>query len=179
MGWETVAIVGFKALGAMNTVKQAKAEGKAISQEAERNALTVADNTVRKAGSLTTSFLQSGITLEGGPMDVIARAFKQGTTDINRISANAYHASKNIVSKARSQAIQDLAGAATGSNMFSSVGNFGTDVSNGFSSMANGTDFSLGYDASQSFRAAGGGFGPGDFTSDGLQVGKLYNGGSY
>jgi hypothetical protein len=170
MGWETLAIVGFQALSAQQGISAASKQAKAGIRVAEQNAMTTAENTLRTTGKLRTSFLQSGLTLEGGPMDVLKQAFGQGYTDIGRIKSNADTGSKNIVSAARTKALQGLASAAAGAagasgggSVFGDISNFGTDVGNGFTSLSNGTGFDLGYLASQSFRAAGGGFAPGEF----------------
>lgn len=125
MGWETIAIAGFSALQAGNTLKAGQDQGKAIAQQAEQQAQNTADNTVRAAGKLTTSFLQSGLTLDGGPMDVLSQAFAKGNTDIGRIASNANTASKNAVNASRTKALQGLAStagtAAIGNGIFSGL----------------------------------------------------------
>jgi hypothetical protein len=110
VGWETLAIVGFQAISSAQGMGQAKKEAKAKAKEGELAAMNVADATVRAAGKLRTNFLQSGLTLEGGPMEVIAQAFAKGRTDISRIEANANAASKNLVSAARTKMLSGLAG---------------------------------------------------------------------
>lgn len=166
MGWETLAIAGFQGLQAMNTMNQGESAAKAAVKQAGYQTQQVADNTVRTAGSLQTSFLQSGITLAGGPMDVLAQAFAKGQTDIGRIAANANATSKNDINAARSKALEGLMSSAAGasSSFFGAADNFGSDVSSGLTSMNNGTGFGLGYQASQDFRKFGGGFGPGEFN---------------
>lgn len=168
MGWETLAIVGFSALSGVVGMNQANSQAKGIARQGEIAAQDSANATIRSTGKLTTSFLNSGLTLEGGPMDVLKQAFRGGYTDIERIRSNANASAKNVVSSARTKAIQGLAtsfaGASAASSIFSGVGDFATDVGNGFGSVANGTSFDLGYGASQSFRAAGGGFAPGEFV---------------
>lgn len=130
MGIETVAIAGFAALQAANTLKEGDQQAKGIVKAAEYQASNSADNTLRGAGKLQTSFLQSGLTLEGGPMDVLTQAFGQGRTDINRLASNANNASKNAVNAARSKAIAGLmtaAGSASmGSSMFDAAGDAAT-----------------------------------------------------
>lgn len=122
MGWETLAIAGFSALNAVNTVNQGTAQAKAITQQAQQQAQVSADNTVRAGGKLTTSFLQSGLTLEGGPMDVLTQAFGKGQTDIARIASNANAASKNAVNSARTKALEGLASSAGMASLGSTVG---------------------------------------------------------
>lgn len=138
MGWETLAIVGFQAISGIQGMSAANKQAKAGIQVAEQNAMTTAQNTLRTSGKLQTSFLQSGLTLEGGPMDVLKQAFGQGYTDINRIKSNADTGAKNVVSAARTKALQGLASGVAGAAGASSAGGlfdsatFGTDSFNGF-----------------------------------------------
>lgn len=127
MGWETLAMVGFQAIQGSQGQSQARREGRAITQQAERETMNIAGDTVRRAGSLRNSFLSSGITLEGGPMEVISRAFAQGRTDIDRTAADANAASKNKVSAARTKMLSDLGKTAMGA-----AGGFASDFGDGF-----------------------------------------------
>lgn len=108
-------------------MKAAKSQASAQAREGERQAMSIADQTVRTAGSLRNSFLTSGLTLEGGPMDVIAQAFAKGRTDIGRAAENANAASKNTVSSARTKMLQNL-----GTTAAVAVGGFASDFGNGF-----------------------------------------------
>lgn len=137
MGWETVAVVGFQLLSGRAGVSQARSQAQAIADEGSRNALSVADNTVRRAGTLQTSFLQSGLTLEGGPMDVISRAFAKGTTDIRSIESNTNAQTKNIMGVARTKALTSLASSVAGS-AGSVLGDFGSGFEEGFNNSAIG-----------------------------------------
>ncbi len=126
MGWETLAIVGFQAISGAQDVKAAKRQARAGVQEAENQSMSLADDTVRRSGSLRNSYLSAGLDLEGGPMQMIAGAFAKGRTDIGRIEANANAQSKNIVSAARSKMMKDIAGSvagsAAGATAFSAIG---------------------------------------------------------
>lgn len=115
-------------------MKQGKAEAKAYAREGEEAAMLTAEDTVRHAGDLTTSFLQSGISLEGGPTDVIARAFGRGRTDIGRIEANANARAKTVYSKARTQALDGLVSSAFGQSAMSGMGGIVNDFTGGFTS---------------------------------------------
>lgn len=137
MGWETLAIAGYSALQAKNSMDQGTAAAKAATQEAQYKTMQVADQTVRQAGSLKTSFLQSGLTLEGGPMDVLTQAFNKGQTDIGRIAASANITAKNDINTARTKALQGLAGSAGSAFAFTSFANdFGGGFSSGFDNAA-------------------------------------------
>lgn len=124
MGWETLAIAGFAGLNAVNTMNAGTAQAQALAEEGGRQTKTIADNTIRTTGKLTTSFLQSGLTLEGGPMDVLTQAFAQGRTDISRTADNYNNQAKNAVSAARTKALSSLTSsfASAGSGLFSGGG---------------------------------------------------------
>ena len=142
MGWETLAIVGFQAISGAQGVSQAKKEAKAKAKEGELAAMNVADATVRAAGKLRTNFLQSGLTLEGGPMDVIAQAFAKGRTDISRIEENANNASKNIMSAARTKMLSGLAGSLVTSAL---APDFSSSLESGFSQFTDNAGAYLGF----------------------------------
>lgn len=131
MGWETAAIAGFQILGASNTMEAGKANAQAIADQGTQQAKTIADNTLRRAGTLQTSFLQGGIVLDDGPKSVISQAFGQGYTDINRTVTNANNSAANTYNTARTKALSSLASGAS-----SIIG--GSDIGGGFGSDWNG-----------------------------------------
>lgn len=135
MGIETLAIAGFTGLQAMQTMKQGNAAAKAAVQQGQYTIQNQADNTVRAAGKLQTSFLNSGISIDGGPMDVITQALTKGTTDIQRTADNVNTTAKNDISAARTKALEGIAknaaSAGTGSFGVDSL-TYGTDSWNGF-----------------------------------------------
>lgn len=133
MGWETLAMVGFKAISSISAQNAAKAQAKAGVREAENNAMNTADKTVRAAGALRNSFLSNGIQLEGGPMDLIARAFAKGRTDVSRITENANAQSSNVVSAARTKMLQGLGGTIASAFSGESGGVIGDAFSTGIS----------------------------------------------
>lgn len=139
MGWEALVTLGAGALNASNTMKQGTAAANAAITQAGYQAKDVADNTVRSAGKLQTSFLQSGIVLDGGdtgggPMQILSQAFAKGQTDIGRITANANQTAKNDINSARTKALAGLAsGAAAGSSsLFSDLDGFSSGFSAGY-----------------------------------------------
>lgn len=161
----TLAIAGFSVLNAANTANQGTAQAKAAVQQGEYQTQQIADNTVRSAGALKTSFLQSGLTLDGGPMAVLSQAFAKGQTDIGRIATNANNTAKNDINTARTKALESLA-SSTG------VGSLGSSLFSGASSYVNNL-----FGSPAATNAGGFSFGTNDlFASDGLQVGKLYDG---
>lgn len=179
MGWETTAILGARAFSSMATMNTGQAQAKAEVTQAGYLAKNSADNTVRQTGKLQTSFLQSGLTLEGGPMEVLKQAFATGYTDIGRIAANGNAAAKNTINSARTKALESLASGAGA--LLPGASSFASGVSSGFNdAMTNAATYQTG--ATPGFSSS---YGPFDqssslpWASDGLQVGKLYNGGNY
>lgn len=160
MGWETFALVGARVAGAAVTNRQnnkiAKANANATVAQAGLDAENAAHDTVRDVGKLTTSFLNAGISLDGGPNELIARSFKSGNERISRIVGNANTQSKNIISQARSKAIENLISSVSqsfaGANIGQTVGNFASDFSGGIDAMGQGSNFGTGWDLSQSMR---------------------------
>lgn len=151
MGWETFAIAGYQALEARNTMKEGRAAARAIIAEAQIEAENKAHDTVRAAGKLQNSFLNSGLTLEDGPQDVIARAYAAGQKDINRIVENANIRSKNTMKASRTKMLEGIANTVKGIDFGVDSGVFG-DIAGGLDTAWNGFGFGTGYDLSQSIR---------------------------
>lgn len=135
MGIETLAIAGFAGLNAINTMNQGQASAKAVVQGAQYTIANQANDTVRNAGKLQTSFLQSGISLDGGPMDAIAQAFTQGRTNISRTASNANATSQNLISSARTKALEGIATTAAGASAF------GGSITSGLDQVGTAADF--------------------------------------
>lgn len=114
------------ALSAVSTMTQARSEAKAKTQEAEIAAKNTAKEVAVKAGALQSSFLSSGLSLEGTPGSAISNVFKTGLEDIDLIRSNANTQSKNIMSAASNKVMGDIMGTA---------GNIGLG---GFDSMTGG-----------------------------------------
>lgn len=108
MGWETLAIAGFSGLRAVNQIQQGEAAARAATQQGEEEAQNSANNTVISAGKVRNSFLSSGLTLDGGPMDAITQIFNTGNTNIARIAENANNQASNAVNSARTAALATL-----------------------------------------------------------------------
>lgn len=129
MGIETALIVGMNALSAVGSIQQSKAQAKAAVQEGNIAAQNKAKETKLKAASLQTSFLNSGLTLEGTPMSVIEDTFNTGMQDINQIKSNYDNKAKNIISAGRTEALGKLASGMSGMDfggMGSSINNLAT-----------------------------------------------------
>lgn len=111
MGWETGVSLGFNALQGFNKMQQGVAQSNAIAKTGENVAQNEADATVRKIGSLQTSFLHSGIALDniGGTSAVFQQAATQGYTNIQRTIANADAESANSFNAARTASLESIA----------------------------------------------------------------------
>lgn len=145
MGWETLAMAGFQALQATNQMNQGTAAAKATVAEGANQAQNAANDTARATGKLRSSFLSSGLTLEGGPMAAISQAFDVGNTNISRIVSNANTTAKNQINTARSQALATLASAASSaatptfmSSIEKGVDSLGQDIGSIFDSSPTG-----------------------------------------
>lgn len=114
VGVETIAIAGFTALSAYEKIQEGNSAAKAATQEGEYQITNAANDTVRQAGRLRSSFLSSGLTLDGGPLAAITQAFNAGNTNIARIAQNANNRSSNAMNAARSKALSTIASGAMG-----------------------------------------------------------------
>lgn len=100
----------FAGVSARNEMKRAKAVAKADVAQAEADAESIADNTLRTVGKLQTSFLQSGIVLESaGVREVLSQAFQSGRTAVSDTVRNANTKARNTVTAARSKALDTIA----------------------------------------------------------------------
>lgn len=109
MGWESAVTSGVSSLNAVNQMNTAQAQAQAQVTEGEQKASNQADDTLRAAGKLQTSFLQSGIALDDGPNQIIQMAFAKGSTDIQRTITNTNNQAANTVSAARTAALNTIA----------------------------------------------------------------------
>lgn len=126
MGIETIlfaALTGLSAISKMNAAQdQADATVKAGNIAAENEA----QKTRLRAASATTSFLQSGLTLEGTPTLAINDIFNTGIKDVNQIRSNANNTAKNQIAAGRSEAISTIAGSFAGADLGGSMGSMFT-----------------------------------------------------
>lgn len=115
MGIETVLFLGLTALKASQQISAGRDQAKDINDIAAANAkVAVAEGDIAsknkaqevalKAARTTSSFLSSGLTLEGTPMSAIQNTFDVGLEDVNQIISNTSARSRNIVAQGVSQA---------------------------------------------------------------------------
>ena len=82
---------------------------KSIIREGEQTSENLARSTRAKVATQKTAFLNSGLTLEGTPLDVIEQEFDFGITDIERTLENANIQASSAVKAGRAAAIQTIA----------------------------------------------------------------------
>ena len=123
MGLETIAILGLSAMKADSAVRQSQSQANAAIDQANIDAKNKAGQVTQRTSSAQSSFLNSGLTLEGTPMASIKGMFNSGIQDVNQITTNADRQAKNILSKGRTQALSALAEGVAGAS-FGSGGLF-------------------------------------------------------
>ena len=137
MGWETALFAVASVASARSTTSAGKSEANAIVQQGTLQAKNKATETIAAGAKLRSSFINSGLVLdgEGTPAAVVNGAYMTGLEDINQIASNANTKSKNVMSAARTKAITGLISAASGAWSGSSLG-FGDTIQKGISSAA-------------------------------------------
>ena len=112
MGIETVALIalagGASAAQGYQSIKTARSQAKAVAEEGALKAENVGTRTKQRAGEAKASFLASGFDLFGTPQTSVQGIYQQGEEDVGRIITNSNRTSKNIVTKARNEAIMNL-----------------------------------------------------------------------
>jgi hypothetical protein len=143
MGWATLAFAGLQAFKAVSSISAANKQAKQVTRQAEidANATIEAGNLASKEKALqikrnaarqTSSFLQSGITLDDTAGVAINDIFATGIDDVTQIGVNANTRASNYISNANAQSKQLISAARTqaigdivGSFSSSSFGDFG------------------------------------------------------
>lgn len=120
--FQLLALLGLTALQNIQTINQAKKQAKATVREGEIVADNKARDVMRQAARQRSSFLTSGLTLEGTPENVIGQTYDTGLQDVNLIRSNVNTQSKNIIGQARSQMLSNIMGTVSGFAMGSGAG---------------------------------------------------------
>lgn len=110
MGIETILFAALTGLSAISKMNAAEKQAKQTVREGELVAKEKAKEIRYKVARQTSSFLNSGLTLEGTPNIVIGETFSTGLEDINNIRNNYNTKSKNLISAGRQEAISTIAG---------------------------------------------------------------------
>lgn len=114
MGIETILFAVFTGIQAISQIQTAKKEAKAVTRAAEARARALKLEgdlaTKERAKSLrlrvarqASSFLSSGLTLEGTPEAVLNESFEVGFADIKNIGRNFQTTIDNTISAANAQ----------------------------------------------------------------------------
>src|SRR5688572_23731058 len=122
MGFETILFASLTALSAVSKMSAAKDQAKDVKKNAERSAAAMktegelaskekAKQIRYAAARQTSSFLSSGITLEGTPQDVLNETFQTGLEDIENIGRGYNTNIKNTISSANTQSKNIIASA--------------------------------------------------------------------
>lgn len=129
MGIETALFAAASIASARASTSAAKSEANAIVRNGTISARNKATETIAGAANLTSSFINSGLVIDGTgtPFAVVNGAYQTGLEDIGQIAENANTKSKNVMSAARTKAITGLISAASGAIGGSSLG-FGDKV---------------------------------------------------
>lgn len=138
-----VLSVGSGVLGARSANKQAQANADAAIQQGnlelakmEKQGKALKKATLSQIGSQKTSFLSSGLSLDGTPSDVMGETYEYGiedlmdlNTDIRTISSAYNQKSKNYITSGRSEAMNKLASGVSSAAMMGFGGGY---LDNGF-----------------------------------------------
>lgn len=115
MGVEIAIIAtALAAAGTMSKLEAAEDQATAAIREGELKAKEAAKGIAAKAASQKVSFLSSGFTLEGTPSSVLRSTYETGRQDIQQILSNYETQAGSIMSMARAQALQEIAGMESG-----------------------------------------------------------------
>lgn len=150
MGFETILFAAFTGLRAISQIRTAKkqaevttrnvaAQAGAIKTESELATKERAKELRLRVARQTSSFLSSGLTLEGTPTTVLEETFQVGTEDIQNIAKNAQTSidnlvaggnlrSESIVAQGRTKAISTITSTAA---TFAGGDIFGSSISGG------------------------------------------------
>lgn len=110
MSWESDVTAASSFLGAASKFAGANSSNDATQTEANYVEQNTYNQTLRKVGTLQTSYLQSGIALDPDTAvnSVMQQAIGQGETDIQRTQSNANAKITNANSAARAAALSGL-----------------------------------------------------------------------
>jgi endo-beta-N-acetylglucosaminidase D len=119
MGIETAILIGTLASGAFSasqSIKNAKSAANATIAEGNIATANKAKEVQMRAARQKSSFLNSGLTLEGTPENVIDSTFSTGLTDLNQLSSNYNTKAKQQIAEGRAQAISSIASSFAGAS---------------------------------------------------------------
>lgn len=116
MGVETAIIIGLSAASAVGQISNAKREAKDVVKQGNLETANKAKQVIARTAAAQSSFLNSGLTLEGTPSGALNSMFDSGIADIQQIGSNYNSKAKSIISQGRTAALGTLAGAFAGAS---------------------------------------------------------------
>lgn len=131
----TIAFVALSVVKGATEMSAARNEAKATIAEGNIAAGNKAKQVAAAAATQRVSFLQSGLTLEGTPMNIIESTFNTGIKDINQIRSNYDHRAKNQITAGRTAFISSLASGFAGASMGSGMEMPGQGVGSSWNSL--------------------------------------------
>ena len=105
----TGIMIGLAVASAGMQLKNAQAQAKAVVQQGANEATRAKQITMARAAEQKSSFLSSGITLEGTPLSVMNSTYDVGKADIEQGIRNANVQSRNIIGASRANALSSIA----------------------------------------------------------------------
>lgn len=128
MGVEVLAIagaIGSIAGGAMQASaarKQSEREARALAAEGEIATRNKAREVNLKTSAQRVSFLNSGFTLEGTPMNILEDTFRVGMEDVTQLRSNYQTAASNVLKSGRARAQSSMLGGIVQAASFGAMG---------------------------------------------------------
>ncbi len=111
MGIETIALAALTTASVYSSVSAGQKQAKQIVAQGELAAREKAKEVRLRTSRAKVSFLSSGLSLEGTPLNALESMFNTGIEDINQIRSNANAGAKNAIASARSQALRSITSA--------------------------------------------------------------------
>lgn len=122
----TALMIGTTALKIANSYKSAQNNIQALAEQKAINAKELKKNILAKTGAQRASYLASGLTLEGTPMEVIKDTYDAGYEDLKQLESNYKRSSRNIMGSFYSGAVGDIMSTGMGMSDFGISGMSGT-----------------------------------------------------
>lgn len=116
MGVETAIIIGLSAASAVGQISNANREAKDTIKQGNLETQNKAKQIIARTAAAQSSFLTSGLTLEGTPSAALNSMFDSGLEDISQLGSNYNSKAKSIISQGRTAALGTLAGSFAGAS---------------------------------------------------------------
>ncbi len=114
MPFPVALMLALAAASSVAKIHQARQTGKAIVKQGALEATRRKHQIIAKAAKQKTSFLSSGLTLQGTPQSVLESTFTIGKQDVEQGISTANTQARNVLRSAQVEAIGSLAMAGAG-----------------------------------------------------------------